>query len=65
MCVCLGVSDIKTLKKLWREICLSALCIETVSKIQSCTARAALKTVIITLRWGKSMSQTKSINLRV
>lgn len=66
-CVCLGVSDVKTQKKqqqLGREFCLSALCMETVSKTQSGTARAPLKTVRILFRWGKSMSRRKSINLR-
>lgn len=43
--MCFGVSDVKSLEKLWSKTCLSALCIETVSKTQSCTVRAALKTL--------------------
>ena len=41
--VCFGVSDVESLESLRSQTCLSALCIETVSKIHSCTARAALK----------------------
>lgn len=43
--VCFGVSDVEILEALWSHTCLSALCIETVSKIHSCTARAALKMI--------------------
>lgn len=42
--VCIfGVGDIKSLDKILSQTCLSALCIETVSKIHGCSAKVALK----------------------
>ena len=38
-----GVGDVKSLDKILSQTCLSALCIETVSKIHSCSAKVALK----------------------
>lgn len=43
VCLILGFGDVKSLDKLWSQTCLSALCIETVSKTHSCSAKAALK----------------------
>lgn len=41
--VCFGVGDVKSLDEISSQTCLSALCIETVSKVHSCPAKAALK----------------------